>query len=89
MHHPVRFPRQFRIRVHIAVLTMACMGLVAILLIGLGWAATTQRLVLDAGQRAARSARHDLAGSADTVATNASTRGIASYWCRSSAISLR
>ncbi|MBB2778586.1 UNVERIFIED_ORG: hypothetical protein HNP28_003942 [Comamonas terrigena] len=54
MNHSVRFPRQFRIRVHIAVLTMACMGLVAILLIGLGWAATTQRLVLDAGQRAAR-----------------------------------
>jgi hypothetical protein len=52
MNQSVRFPRQFRISVHIAVLTMACMGLVAILLIGLGWAATTQRLVLDAAQRA-------------------------------------
>lgn len=54
MNHPLRVPRHFRIRVHIAVLTMACMGLVALLLIGLGWVATTQRLVQDTGQRAAR-----------------------------------
>lgn len=45
-------PRQFRIRVHIAALTMACMALVAILLIGWGWIATRERLVVDAGQRA-------------------------------------
>ena len=54
MNHSSRVPWQFRIRVHIAVLTMACMGLVALLLIGLGWVATTQRLVQDSGQRAAR-----------------------------------
>ena len=54
MNHSARFPWQLRIRVHIAVLTIACMGLVAILLIGLGWVATTQRLVQDSGQRAAR-----------------------------------
>ncbi|MDH1255944.1 hypothetical protein N5C67_25225 [Comamonas thiooxydans] len=54
MNHSARFRLQFRIRVHIAVLTIACMALVAILLIGLGWVATTQRLVQDSGQRAAR-----------------------------------
>lgn len=53
MNRSLRVPWQFRIRVHIAVLTMACMSLVAILLIGLGWTATSQRLVQESGERAA------------------------------------
>lgn len=54
MNPSLPLPRQFRIRVHIAVLTMACMAIVAALLIGLGWRATTQRMVQDSGLRAER-----------------------------------
>lgn len=54
MNRILSVPQQFRIRVHIAALTMACMGLVAALLIGLGWVATTRQLVQDAGARAVR-----------------------------------
>lgn len=54
MNRILSVPQQFRIRVHIAALTMACMGLVAALLIGLGWVATTRQLVQDAGERAVR-----------------------------------
>lgn len=54
MNRILSVPQQFRIRVHIAALTMACMGLVAALLIGLGWVATTRQLVQYAGERAVR-----------------------------------
>ncbi|MDY0744638.1 HD domain-containing phosphohydrolase [Paucibacter sp. R3-3] len=45
--------RLVSMRVVIASLVIACMSLMAALLIGLGWLATSQRLVADAGQRAA------------------------------------